>query len=86
MRKTVTALTYLLILVLSGRASGLATEQVRDWLWENEISLTVGTVAGDSHDVLLAWGAKGSPWLVLTDEKRIVTKEGFGLDEFLANK
>jgi hypothetical protein len=61
-------------------------EQMQHWLRENKISLPVGMVEGDPYDVLWAWGAKGTPWLVLTDERHIVTKEGFGLDEFLAGR
>jgi hypothetical protein len=28
-----------------------------------------------------AWGLKALPWLILTDPKRVVTAEGFGLNE-----
>jgi hypothetical protein len=74
------------LVVLAIHAGTQPAEQVRTWLRENGISLPVGTITGDSHDVLLTWGAKGSPWLVLTDEQHIVAKEGFGLDEFLTGK
>ncbi|MBN1361165.1 MAG: redoxin domain-containing protein [Sedimentisphaerales bacterium] len=74
------------LLVLAIHCEAQSPGQVSSWLHENSISLTAGTIAGDSHDVLLAWGAKGAPWLVLTDARHVVTKEGFTLDELFAGR
>ena len=54
--------------------------QVKDWLAKTGVTLASGTIQGDPHDVLLAWGAKGMPWLVLTNEQHIVRLEGFNLE------
>jgi hypothetical protein len=65
------------LVVHSGTKQG---KQVADWLKKNGPSLTAGTIQGDPYDTLLAWGARGFPWLVLTDEKHVITKAGFSLD------
>lgn len=54
-------------------------KQVKDWLKENGPALAAGTIPGDPYDTLLAWGARSSPWLVLTNEKHIITRAGFNL-------
>lgn len=56
------------------------------WLAEQRITLPTGVIPSDAKapagaDPLAAWGAKGLPWLVLTDEKLIVRQEGFALEE-----
>jgi hypothetical protein len=67
------------IVILAVHSGTKDENQVRQWLKENSISLTVGIIQGDPYDTLLAWGARSSPWLVLTDEKHVVTKAGFNL-------
>lgn len=68
------------VVVLTVHAGTKRGKQVKDWLTKNGPSLTVGMIQGDPYDTLLAWGARGSPWLVLTDEKHIITKAGFSLN------
>ncbi len=60
---------------------GTQNEAARDWLRKNGISVAFGMMDGDPHDVLLAWGARGTPWLILTDQRHVVTKEGFSLEQ-----
>jgi hypothetical protein len=67
--------------VLAVHASTKKGKQVTDCLKKNGPSLTAGTIQGDPYDTMLAWGAKSLPWLVLTDEKHIITKAGFSLDD-----
>jgi hypothetical protein len=74
------------LIVLAIHSGAQSPQQVSDWLRENNVSLASGTIAGDPHDVLLAWGAKGAPWLVLTDARHIVTKEGFNLADLLPDR
>lgn len=71
----------LTVLIVHARAQ--SAEQAGAWLRENGITLTVGAVDAEAHDVLLSWGAKGAPWLVLTNGQHVVTREGFGLDEIV---
>jgi len=66
------------LVVHSGTKQG---KQVTDWLKKNGPSITAGTIQGDPYDTLFAWGARSLPWLVLTDERHIITKAGFNLSE-----
>jgi hypothetical protein len=68
------------IVVLAVHSGMKPEKEVRQWLEKQNSSLTVGKVEGDPYDTLLAWGARGTPWLVLTDEKHMITKAGFNLD------
>ena len=54
---------------------------MREFLKENNISIATGTIDGEPYDTLLAWGARGLPWLVLTNKQHIITAEGFNPDE-----
>ena len=38
-------------------------------------------IEADAEQIRAAWGVKSLPWLILTDNKHIVTAEGFGLAE-----
>ncbi len=68
------------IVVIAVHSGTKKEEEVRRWLKKQNLSLTVGTIEGDPYDILLAWGVRGTPWLVLTDDKHIITKAGFNLD------
>lgn len=74
------------VVVLAVHSGTKHKKEIEQWLKKNRISLAVGMVEGDSYDILLAWGAKGTPWLVLTDEQHIITSEGFSLNDLLAMK
>ena len=69
------------IVVLTVHSGTRDENQVRQWLKKNAPSLAVGIIQGDPHDTLLAWGAKASPWLIVTDEKHIITSEGSSLND-----
>jgi len=77
-RKTWQDKNIVVLAVHSGTKKG---KQVTDWLKKNGPSLTAGTIQGDPYDTLLVWGARSSPWLVLTDEKHVITKAGFNLSD-----
>jgi hypothetical protein len=51
------------------------------WLAKRKIALPAGRIEGDVQKVLRNWGVRSLPWLILTDNKHIVTTEGFGLNE-----
>lgn len=67
------------IVVLAVHSGTKQEKKAREWLKENGLSLMFGTIEGDPYDTLLAWGAKGLPWLILTDEQHIITNAGFSL-------
>lgn len=56
-------------------------KEVEQWLKKSHISLEAGIIEGDPYDTLLAWGARALPWFVLTDDKHIITNEGFSINE-----
>lgn len=69
------------VVVLAVHSGTKRGKQVKDWLKKNGPSLTIGMIQGDPYNTLLAWGAKGLPWLILTDEQHIITNAGFNLDD-----
>jgi len=69
------------IVVLAVHSGTKQEKEVKKWLKKNGPSLTVGMIEGDPYNTLLAWGAKGLPWLILTDEQHIITNAGFSLDD-----
>ncbi len=69
--------------ILIVHAGTKAETEVNKWIQENKISFASGIVEGEPYDTLLKWGARGLPWLVLTDEQHMITKAGFGIDELL---
>ncbi len=69
------------IVVLAVHSGTKQEKEVKKWLKKNGPSLTVGMIEGDHYNTLLAWGAKGLPWLILTDEQHIITNAGFSLDD-----
>ncbi|MBN2183496.1 MAG: hypothetical protein JW715_16415 [Sedimentisphaerales bacterium] len=69
------------IVVLAVHSGKKPEKEFRQWLKENNISLVCGTIEGDPYDTLLAWGARGLPWLILTDAKHIITKAGFNIED-----
>ena len=71
------AKNVVILTIHSGTKRG---KQVTDWLKKNGPSLTAGAIQGDPYDTLFAWGARSSPWLVLTDERHVITKAGFNSD------
>jgi len=69
------------IAILTVHSGTKSQKDVKEWLKKNSISLTVGMIEGDPYNTLFAWGAKASPWLVLTDEKHVIKKAGFNLSD-----
>jgi len=65
--------------VLVVNAGTKRDKEAESWVKKNAPSLTAGTIEGDPHDTLLAWGARGLPWLVLTDKDHVITRAGFNL-------
>jgi len=68
------------IVVLAVHSGTKEQKEVNEWLTKENLSLKTGAIQGDPHENLLAWGVKGTPWLVLTDDQHIITKAGFNLD------
>ncbi len=56
-------------------------ERIAAWLKEKGIEFAAGQIEGDAEEVRGRWGVKSLPWMVLTDEKRVVAAEGMGIEE-----
>jgi hypothetical protein len=57
---------------------------LKKWTTSLKIPILSGMIAGDAGKVeiiLLKWGVRGLPWLILTDKKHIVQAEGFSISE-----
>jgi hypothetical protein len=63
------------------QASKVDKTKLDEWVKENKIPFEVGIIEGDAKQVSFKWGVKSLPWLILTDEKRIVQAEGLSLSE-----
>jgi hypothetical protein len=54
---------------------------LNEWVKKTNVSLPVGTIAGDEEKTKFNWGVQSLPWLILTDKKHIIKGEGFALNE-----
>jgi hypothetical protein len=69
-------------LVLIGiQASNVNENELKGWTTTNGISFPVILSEANEQHTQLSLAAKSLPWLILTDNRHIVTAEGFGLDE-----
>jgi len=63
------------------QAIGVQEQALQEWSSENNITQMTAMIGEDEEKTLENWGAKGLPWLVLTDKSHVVQAEGFGADE-----
>ena len=64
------------ISVIAVHASKIEKNTLDAWLKENNITIPVGIVEGDSEQIRFNWAVQSLPWLILTDTEHIVTDEG----------
>jgi hypothetical protein len=69
------------VIVVAVHAVEIDKGTLRAWVKENDLASPVGMLQGDTETIQFNWGVKALPWLILTDEKHLVTAEGFGMDE-----
>jgi hypothetical protein len=69
------------ISVIAVQASKVDTNSLNEWMAENNVSFTIGTIQDNEEQVRFNWGVKSLPWLILTDKKHIVIAEGFAVYE-----
>ncbi|MBN1362047.1 MAG: M48 family metalloprotease [Sedimentisphaerales bacterium] len=72
------------IAVLAVQASAVQADTLDDWLKQNAIAFPVGQIAGSEDGTRFAWGIEALPWLILTDEHRVVVAQSGAL-EAIAN-
>ncbi len=74
------------VVVVTVHASGADEKQVRDWMVSNKVPFHAGMVPSGKNKAakaLAAWGVGGVPWLILADERHVVTSEGSPLEPLL---
>jgi len=54
---------------------------VNEWAKENKIPFAIGKSTNETGKTTFDWGVKSMPWLILTDRRHIVIKEGFALND-----
>jgi len=54
---------------------------VNEWVKENKIPFAIGKSTPEMGKSTFDWGVKSMPWLILTDRRHIVIKEGFSLSD-----
>jgi len=69
------------VTILPIQASKIMQGKLDGWIKENGIPLPVASIEGDEGQIRFTWGVKSLPWLILTNRRRVVTAEGFGLDQ-----
>ncbi|MEW6745653.1 MAG: carboxypeptidase regulatory-like domain-containing protein [Planctomycetota bacterium] len=72
------------VVVVTIEASGNGVAAVLEWVSEAELPFTVATMDEEIENALLAWGAHGLPWLIVTDASHVVRAEGIALDAIAA--
>jgi type II secretory pathway component GspD/PulD (secretin) len=61
--------------------SGVEPAKLKEWLDNRNIPFTCGSIKYNVKDVLIRWGVRAQPWLILTDENGIVRAEGLSLEQ-----
>jgi len=69
------------IVVALVQTAQMDQKDLDEWVAKDKIPFPVGMIKRDVEKVLLNWGVRGLPWLILTDQKHIVRAEGFSIDE-----
>ncbi|MBL7185398.1 MAG: carboxypeptidase regulatory-like domain-containing protein [Phycisphaerae bacterium] len=70
------------VIVVSVQAAKVDEDELSEWVKKYNISFPVGAIATDHEKTRFALGVRSLPWLILTDERHIVTAEGFSMAEF----
>jgi ankyrin repeat protein/type II secretory pathway component GspD/PulD (secretin)/beta-lactamase regulating signal transducer with metallopeptidase domain len=69
------------VIVLLVHTSDIEPSTLKEWLYNHNIPFPCGSIKNDAEKVLFNWGVRAQPWLILTDQNRIVRAEGFSLEQ-----
>jgi len=69
------------VTIVAVQAVKVDENTLNEWLKENNVPFTIGTIRDNEEQVRFNWGVKSLPWLILTDKKHIVVAEGFSINE-----
>jgi len=69
------------ITVVIIQASKMEQDALNQWKNKYNIPFPVGMVEEDAEKARFTWGIRSLPWLILTDDKHIVSSVGFRVDD-----
>jgi hypothetical protein len=69
------------VMVIAVHVSKIEQEKLDEWIKENDITFPVGIIVGQEKQIRFNWGVESLPWLILTDERHIVSSSGFSATE-----
>jgi hypothetical protein len=69
------------VIVLAVQAAKVDKDMLDEWIKKNNVAFPVGIVQGDEERIRFAWGVRSLPWLILTDNNRVVVSEGFQITD-----
>ncbi len=67
--------------VLLIQVSDMTTGMLNGWREKLKITFEIATITGDAKGILLKWGARSLPWLILTNSQGVVVTEGISVSE-----
>jgi hypothetical protein len=68
------------IVAVAVQAPNVDGSVLNEWAENNNITFPVGMVRGDEEKARFSWGVRSLPWLILTDKRKTIRAEGFGID------
>jgi hypothetical protein len=69
------------VFIVAVQVSTMDQNTLDEWVKKNNISFPVGIVQGIEEKARFSWGVQSLPWLILTNERHIVTAEGLRVEE-----
>ena len=67
--------------MIAVQASDVEDDALKGWIEQSDVTLPVGRIRSNVDATRLAWGVKSLPWLILANERHVVTAEGFAVTE-----
>ncbi len=69
------------LVTVAVQACEVDDDALSEWIEQRDVTLPVGRIRTDVAATRLAWGIKSLPWLILANERHVVTAEEFAVAE-----
>ena len=69
------------IIITAIHAAKVEHAKLNEWIKENKITFTIGTIEGEEEQIRFDWGVESLPWLILTDKGHVVRAAGFLIND-----
>ncbi len=69
------------IVVVAVHASNIEEKELSEWITKYNIPFTFGMIQEDIEKTRFDWGVNSLLWLILTNQKHVITAEGLNLSE-----